>query len=111
MTTEEIKKYEDNLKKQKIELFAPPVCTFTTVREAVCDFKAAKCGKRSSLLIEVLYDNETKQEVINTFKKEFEAAIYAVTIPKDVDFNLRIYKGEGHSIGELKPDFFFDENY
>lgn len=48
--------------KTKLELFEPPVRTFTTTREIACNFKTGKVAQRGKLVIEILYDLETEEK-------------------------------------------------
>ena len=82
-------------------LFKPPVRSFISFYEAVNDLKDhSKSVINSKLMIEVLFDYETKDEE----RKSFENKVTEV-LKKSLkvwELKVGVYRGEGHPLCDLK---------
>ena len=82
-------------------LFKPPVRSFISFYEAVNDLKDhGKSVINSKLMIEVLFDYETKDEE----RKSFENKVTEV-LKKSLkvwELKVGVYRGEGHPLCDLK---------
>ena len=82
-------------------LFKPPVRSFISFYEAVNDLKDHnKSIINSKLMIEVLFDYETKDDERNTFEKEVGDLLKKSL--KEFELKVGVYRGEGHPLFDLK---------
>lgn len=82
-------------------LFKPPVRSFISFYEAVNDLKDhTKSIINSKLMIEVLFDYETKDDERNKFEKDVGDLLKKSL--KEFELKVGVYRGEGHPLCDLK---------